>query len=169
MAVLPDVSVICTSSSERDLRFYDTSARKFELRVMITSLPSAVSTMYYTFERDITVPSKLIMGDMAGSVIIIFINSEARGPFRSQPGIPLRQVRYETARRGGVPSIRIQEFLHLHTDFIRQVSFYPTLHSIVSCAQCQKGLQMIDITEAKTSYVYKIIEGVWCFALEEGK
>nr|XP_046475216.1 WD repeat-containing protein on Y chromosome [Neodiprion pinetum] len=34
MIVLPDIQILCTSSSERDLRFYDTMARKFDLRVM---------------------------------------------------------------------------------------------------------------------------------------
>nr|XP_050846141.1 WD repeat-containing protein on Y chromosome isoform X1 [Vespula vulgaris] len=34
MIIMPDVQIICTSSTERDLRFYDVVAKKFELRVM---------------------------------------------------------------------------------------------------------------------------------------
>nr|XP_023023649.1 WD repeat-containing protein on Y chromosome [Leptinotarsa decemlineata] len=168
MVVLPDVSVICTSSTERDLRFYDTSARKFELRVMITSFPDSITTMYYTFDKDITVPSKLIMGDMGGNLRVIFIEPEARGPFRSQPGIPLRHVRYIRLCNGGVPHMKIVEYLNIHKDFVRQVSYYPTLHALVSCSQCPKGLQMTDMTDPKKVYVYKIVAGVWCFALQEG-
>lgn len=32
---MPDVQIVCTSSTERDLRFYDTVAKKFDLRVMV--------------------------------------------------------------------------------------------------------------------------------------
>ncbi|KAG5894233.1 hypothetical protein JTB14_002282 [Gonioctena quinquepunctata] len=168
MAVLPDVSVICTSSTERDLRFYDTSARKFELRVMITSFPDSITTMHYRFDKDFTVPSKLILGDMGGNLRVIFIETEARGPFRSQPGIPLRHVRYSLLISGGVPNMRIVEYLNIHRDFVRQVSYYPTLHALVSCAQCPKGLQMTDITDPSKVYTYKIAAGVWCFAFKEG-
>lgn len=167
MAVLPDVSVICTSSSERDLRFYDTSARKFELRLMITSLPDAVTCMYYKFDTDINVPSKLILGDMGGSVRVIHFQSEARGPFKSQPGIPQLHVRYESALKGAIPNFTILEFPRLHCDFIRQVSFYQSLHCIVSCSQNPKALLMTDTSEHKKTYVYKIVAGAWCFALEE--
>ncbi|KAJ8918541.1 hypothetical protein NQ315_013046 [Exocentrus adspersus] len=169
MAVMPDVSVICTSSTERDLRFYDTSARKFELRIMITSLPDAVTTMYYKFYTDINVSSKLVMGDMGGSVRIISFNSEARGPFKSQPGIPLLHVRYESALKRSIPNMKIKEFPHLHSDYVRQVSYYRALHCVVSCAQCPKALLMTDATEAKEkNYVYKIVAGAWCFAIDEG-
>lgn len=33
---MPDVQIICTSSAEYDLRFYDTSAGKFELRILVS-------------------------------------------------------------------------------------------------------------------------------------
>ncbi|CAG9835022.1 unnamed protein product [Diabrotica balteata] len=167
MAVLPDVSVICTSSSERDLRFYDTSARKFELRVMIVSFPHAITSMYYTFDKDISVPSKLICGDTAGSIRVILIDTEARGPFKSQPGILLREARYERFLKGAIPHMRITEFNNIHTDFIRQVCYYSSLHSVVSCAQCYKGLQITDITDASKFYCFKIFGGVWSFAVSE--
>lgn len=35
MILMPDVQIICTSSTERDLRFYDVVAKKFELRMMV--------------------------------------------------------------------------------------------------------------------------------------
>ncbi|XP_061932670.1 WD repeat-containing protein on Y chromosome isoform X3 [Apis cerana] len=34
MIVMPDIQVVCTSSTEYDLRFYDTEAKKFDLRIM---------------------------------------------------------------------------------------------------------------------------------------
>ncbi|PSN52063.1 WD repeat-containing protein on Y chromosome [Blattella germanica] len=34
LVCLPDVNIVCTSSTDRELRFYDTTAGKFELRVL---------------------------------------------------------------------------------------------------------------------------------------
>lgn len=36
MVVLPDIQIVCTSSSGRDLRFYDTVANKFDLRMTVS-------------------------------------------------------------------------------------------------------------------------------------
>lgn len=33
---MPDIQVVCTSSTECDLRFYDTAAKKFDLRIMVS-------------------------------------------------------------------------------------------------------------------------------------
>lgn len=135
---------------------------------MITSLPNAVCTMYYHFDNDVTIPSKLVMGDDGGNVRVIFLNSEARGPFRSRPGIILRQISYDRVLKGDLEHVKIVEYLGLHSDFVRHVSYYSTLNSLVSCAQCPKGLIMTDITKYKPPYIYKIYQGVWCFALVEG-
>lgn len=37
MVCMPDVNIICTSSTERDLRFYDCTANTFTLKIIITS------------------------------------------------------------------------------------------------------------------------------------
>ncbi|KAK5645470.1 hypothetical protein RI129_006770 [Pyrocoelia pectoralis] len=169
MVCLPDVSVVCTSSSERDLRFYDTSACKFELRIIFSSLDEAVVCMHYEFNiKEKDEESKLIMGDMAGNVKILMFNTVARGPFKSQPGIPLLHVRYERLVKRLVPGFRIVEFRNLHTNWVRQVSYYKTLQCFVSCSACPKAAVIIkDITDNKSSYVYKIPKGAWCFTFCE--
>ncbi|KAF2880421.1 hypothetical protein ILUMI_25755 [Ignelater luminosus] len=165
---LPDVSVVCTSSSERDLRFYDTSARKFELRIMISSLEDAVCCMHYEFSQDVNEESKLILGDMGGNVRVLMFSPVGRGPFKSQPGIPLLHVRYEPVGKGLVSGFRVVEFKSLHTDWVRQVSYYKSLHCFVSCAACSKAaVIMKDITESKGTYLYKIPKGAWCFEISE--
>lgn len=95
LVCMPDVSVICTASAERDLRFYDTTAQKFELRVTITSLPNACCALSYCFYEDININSKLILGDMKGAVKILEFTSKDRGPFKSRLGIPLIATRWE--------------------------------------------------------------------------
>lgn len=37
MACLPDVNIVVTSSTERDLRFYDCTAKTFTLKIVISS------------------------------------------------------------------------------------------------------------------------------------
>ncbi|CAG9858410.1 unnamed protein product [Phyllotreta striolata] len=169
MVVLPDVGVICTSSTERDLRFYDTSARKFELRVMIVSCPNAVNTMYYTFDTDIKVPSKLVCGDLSGSIVLFLIDSEARGPFKSQPGLSLRASTYKNVLKNWIPGMKVLEIDNIHTDIVRSVYYYSNLHSVVSCAQCYKAVQITDILDFNKCYSFKIFGGVWSFAVSEEK
>ena len=36
LVCMPDVDIICTSSTEREIRFYDTRATKWELRVLVS-------------------------------------------------------------------------------------------------------------------------------------
>lgn len=36
MIAMPDVRMICVASSERELRFYDTTINKFELRMRVS-------------------------------------------------------------------------------------------------------------------------------------
>ena len=38
MIVMPDIQIVCTSSVERDVRFYDTVANNFDLRVMVQNI-----------------------------------------------------------------------------------------------------------------------------------
>lgn len=167
MVCLPDVSVVCTSSTERDLRFYDTSARKFELRVMFTSLEYAVCTMYYQYSENIEEESMLIVGDMKGNIRIFFFPPAARGPFKSTPGIPLLNVRYDRVVRGLVTGFRVIEFRNIHTDWVRQISYYHTMHSFVSCSGCEKASLSIKDFTGKTNYTYNQPKGIWCFDIDE--
>lgn len=91
---LPDVRIVVTSSSERDLRFYDTTANNFHLRIIVTSLPWAVSSMSYYFRQSLDIDCKLIMGDYGGNVRILTFNALLRGPFQSKPDAALTNLTY---------------------------------------------------------------------------
>lgn len=160
MAVMPDVSIIVTSSSERDLRFYDTSARKFELRVRFISLDYAVSTMYYYYPRSASEESKLIMGDMGGNVIVLHIETEERGPFKSALGRPLLQCPILLVKQGLQSGFRMTTFSGIHSDYVRQVYYYKSLRSVVSCANCPVSpfviTDLIDLTKKQDPKAYKV-------------
>lgn len=168
MISMPDVSVVCTSSTERDLRFYDTSARKFELRVIFTSIGSAICTMNYWFSDDPKEDSKLVLGDMAGNIHVIFVSSIARGPFRSQLGLPLLKTRYETVLKGLIEGFRIIILPKQHSNFVLQIKYFSRFNSIISCSECLKaGLLMQDLGTNKESYVYNLPKGAWCFSITD--
>ncbi|XP_012061841.1 PREDICTED: WD repeat-containing protein on Y chromosome-like [Atta cephalotes] len=95
MIVLPDVQMVCTSSTECDLRFYDVAAKKFELRLLISSLENAVVCMHYYFSRNMNENSYIVLGDTSGSIIIMAFNPMDRGPFKQYITSDLIIFRYD--------------------------------------------------------------------------
>lgn len=81
---LSDVKVVCTSSTERELRFHETVTPSFNLRVVILSMPYAVYNMQYSYHEAQT--SRLIMGDYGGSVRILEFDARSKSPFQSKSG-----------------------------------------------------------------------------------
>lgn len=92
---MPDVRIICTSSIENDLRFYDTSANNFHVRIIITQLPFAVNTMAYWFGETVQTESKILLGDRGGNIMMLAFCPELRGPFQSKPGAALLQITWK--------------------------------------------------------------------------
>lgn len=89
---LSDVAVVCTSSTERELRFHETVASTFILRIVIRSMPFAVCRMAYSFHPKGKTNSRLILGDYGGNVRILEFTPHLRGPFQSKPGAALIEV-----------------------------------------------------------------------------
>lgn len=89
---LSDVSIVCTASTERELRFHETVASTFTLRIVIRSLPFAVCCMSYSFYPNGKTNSRLVLGDYGGNVRILEFNPYLRGPFQSKPGAALIEV-----------------------------------------------------------------------------
>lgn len=84
---MSDVNIICTSSIENDLRFYDIAGNNFLLKIKITNLPSSICAMNYWFGKTTDIDSKIILGDLNGNLALIEFNPEMRGPFRSTSGV----------------------------------------------------------------------------------
>uniref|UniRef100_A0A1A9WKU8 WD repeat-containing protein on Y chromosome n=1 Tax=Glossina brevipalpis TaxID=37001 RepID=A0A1A9WKU8_9MUSC len=76
ISALSDVSIVCTSSTERELRFHETVASTFNLRIVIRSMPYAVCCMSYTFHKAGKHPSRLVMGDYGGNGVTTFYCDE---------------------------------------------------------------------------------------------
>lgn len=55
-----------------------------------------------------------------------------------------------------LPELRLSEFPGVHTEWVRQVSFYASLHCVVSCATCPNALLMADLAGSKTHNMFKV-------------
>lgn len=92
---MPDVNIICTSSIENDLRFYDIAGNNFLLKIIITNLPSSISAMSYWFGKTVDIDSKIMLGDLNGDLALIEFNPEMRGPFRSTSGVSVGRTTWK--------------------------------------------------------------------------
>lgn len=89
---LSDFQIICISSVCSDLRFYDYSTvDKCNLRFYIRSFPSPIVAIHFHCFNDSGKNSKLIFGDMVGSVRVIDFMKN----FKFRHGSMMRQVSYQ--------------------------------------------------------------------------
>ncbi|CAH0714096.1 unnamed protein product, partial [Brenthis ino] len=166
---LPDVNIIVTSSTERDLRFYDCTAKTFTLKIVITSWEYMICAMHYHFSKDINEKCILICGDVGGNIRILLFSPIKRGPFRNQPGRVLLQLRHIDLQKRPhlLPEMQLIEMKGVHSEWVRQVSFYASLHCVMSCATCPDSLLMCDLAASKTHNMFKVDKGIQCFAFDE--
>ncbi|XP_046962208.1 WD repeat-containing protein on Y chromosome [Vanessa cardui] len=169
MVCMPDVNIVVTSSTERDLRFYDCTAKTFTLKIVITSWEYMICTMYYHFYKDLKEKSILICGDVGGNVRVLLFSPVKRGPFRNQPGRALLQLRHVDLQRRPylLSEMKLVEMNRVHSDWVRQVSFYASLHCVVSCSTCNDALLMCDLAASKTHNMFRVEKGIQCFAFDE--
>nr|XP_021191177.2 WD repeat-containing protein on Y chromosome [Helicoverpa armigera] len=171
MVCMPDVNIIVTSSTERDLRFYDCTAKTFTLKIIITSWEYMICTMHYHFTADENDDCLLICGDVAGNIRMLLFSPHKRGPFKNEAGHSLKTIRHRDLQKRPqmLPELRLVELTRIHTEWVRQVSYYKSLHCVVSCATCPDALLMCDIHGSKTHNMFKVEKGIQCFTFEEEK
>ncbi|XP_026732970.1 WD repeat-containing protein on Y chromosome-like [Trichoplusia ni] len=169
MVCMPDVNIIVTSSTERDLRFYDCTAKTFTLKIVITSWEYMICTMYYHFEKDVNDQCMLICGDVGGNVRVLLFSPVKRGPFKNEAGRALITLRHIDLQRRPhlLPELRLVELYRMHAEWVRQVSYYASLHCVVSCSTCQDSLLMCDMHGSKTHNMFRVEKGIQCFAFDE--
>ncbi|KAJ0175384.1 hypothetical protein K1T71_008543 [Dendrolimus kikuchii] len=169
MVCMPDVNIIVTSSTERDLRFYDCTAKTFTLKIVISSWEYMICTMYYHFHQDENEKCILICGDVGGNVRLLLFSPIKRGPFKNDAARALIQLRHIDLQRKPqlLPEMRLIEFSKVHSDWVRQVSFYASLHCVMSCATCPDSLLMCDVGGSKTNNMFRVDKGIHCFAFDE--
>ncbi|XP_050426699.1 WD repeat-containing protein on Y chromosome-like [Adelges cooleyi] len=163
LVVLPDLNIVGVSTAENELRFYDTLADQFRLRVVIENLPHIVTCFSYYYKRDADpreFSSRLMFGDYSGGVRILSMMTRSRGPFRMISGdgyvihdYTILRAKYKaaTARVAATLPFHVLEFPDLHTFDVLQVEF------------CDNGTSIVSVSESATrSMVYfQAVENGW--------
>ncbi|KAL0125198.1 hypothetical protein PUN28_004379 [Cardiocondyla obscurior] len=168
MIVLPDVQIVCTSSTECDLRFYDVAAKKFDLCILIFSLANAVVCMHYYFSTNIKENSYIVLGDTSGSIILMAFNSVNRGPFKPSIAYDTIAVHYDNVIKGKLQGFKITEFKNVHTNWTSQVAYYGNLQAFVSSSQCFNcSLCVFETSGTRRRHKFQISMGISCFTLCE--
>lgn len=156
---LPDVNVLVTSSTEREIRFYDTTSKRFNLIIVFVSMPFCVNHMYYHFSENVKEESILVLGDVGGSIRVCQFSKEDKGPFKQKIGVETLVLKWDAVLKGKLQGMKAYDILDVHTDWIRQVSYYKMLGSIVSCSNSWNAMYVGDHHGTKTSYMFFLKRG----------
>lgn len=172
---LSDVAIICTSSTERELRFHETMASNFSLRIVIRSMPYAVYCMGYRPDSKGLAMSKLCLGDSGGNVRVLEFSPFLRGPFQSKPGTALVELYWSDILNGKYPSFKPKEFINLHTELIQKVFFSFKMNIMIAGAEYRNtkkyrgrcpGAIAVDWKDSN-QIIFRIPLGVTTFFLDE--
>uniref|UniRef100_A0A1B0FDX8 WD repeat-containing protein on Y chromosome n=1 Tax=Glossina morsitans morsitans TaxID=37546 RepID=A0A1B0FDX8_GLOMM len=173
IVALSDVNIVCTSSTERELRFHEMVASTFSLRIVIRSLPCAVCDMSYSFHPSGKSNSKLVLGDYGGNVRVLEFDPHLRGPFQSKPGAALIELFWTDVLKGKLVQLKSREYINIHTEMIQCAFFSIALNSLFAAAEYRNtkkyrsrcaGL-IVVYGDEKSSF--RIPLGVTTFAVDE--
>lgn len=156
---MPDLNVIVTSSTERELRFYDTTTKKFNLILVIVLMPFAVNHMFYHFSTKKNEDNLLVCGDLGGSVRVMEFPKDDKGPFKQKVGVDMNMITWENVVKGKLPRMKAYNILDAHGDWVRQVAYYKLLGTIVSCSSSQNAMHIGDYRGIKNNYVFFLKRG----------
>jgi hypothetical protein len=169
--VLSDLQIICISSVCCDLRFYEVSSHgKCSLLLYIRDFPSPINTFHY---HSSTNSQKLVFGDRVGCVRVIDFMKNFKSQLRI--GSVIRQISYTTLikvctnhtkeeflifflihplLKGRFETMKCKEFLKLHSDIVRQVSFVESLNSFISASEnvITKNVNLPSVIIANIDY-----------------
>ncbi|XP_037949995.1 WD repeat-containing protein on Y chromosome [Teleopsis dalmanni] len=170
---LSDVNIVCTSSTERELRFHDTIVPTFSIRMVIRSLPFAVCSLAYNFSQNSKILSRLVLGDYGGNIRILAYSPVLRGPFQSRPGVTMIDVFWSDIVKGKISSFQLKEYYRVHTEIIQTVYYSVRTNSLFCSAEYRNtkkyrgrcpGLIVI-VNDDKTTF--RIPLGVTTFYVDE--
>uniref|UniRef100_A0A1I8MCB5 WD repeat-containing protein on Y chromosome n=1 Tax=Musca domestica TaxID=7370 RepID=A0A1I8MCB5_MUSDO len=170
---LSDVSIVCTSSTERELRFHETIASTFTLRIVVRSMPFAVCCMSYSFYPNGRTNSRLILGDYGGNVRILEFNPHLRGPFQSKPGAALVEVFWSDILKGKLPQFIVHEYANIHSELIQQTFYSMRLNSLFSAAEYRNTKKYrgrcpgLIVANGEERTIFRIPLGVTTFFVDE--
>lgn len=189
---MADIQMICTSSIECDLRFYDTRAHAFQLQLIICKFPWAIGVMSYWWpqqrqrlpehrlpatedeftNKSAVTLSKIVFGDSMGNVILLSFDGSGRNVFENNTTDEYVYVRWmDVLRQNRLPFLMVDHFPSMHADAVTQIEYCPTLNAIFSSSGVDNcggrvnhaSLVITSLGAAGTKTVITVPKGVQCF------
>lgn len=152
---LANIQIICTSSIECDIRFYDTRTNGFQLQLIISKFPWAINTMSYWWpkrrqQRPVFRPSepcindrsvvaasmsKIVLGDSMGNVILFSFDIDGRDAFENNTSDEYVNVTWtDVLLYERLPLLTVRLFENIHSDAVTQIEYSPIMNAICSAS-----------------------------------
>ncbi|XP_061089122.1 WD repeat-containing protein 49 [Conger conger] len=163
---LPNVHKIAVATSSRDLHFFDVSTGNvFEEFVLfgIKNIPTSLS--YWFDTKSPGHPSLLLWGDDEGAVSLLWFLRPERGllemPFSNGNGCR-RIFMQDIVVHSRLASYKL--IPAVHQEPINRIAYDPHADLIItSSGSASTSVVIIDASQKKKSYIWKINKGVKCF------
>lgn len=163
---LSNVNMVCVSSTDRNVIFFDVSGIMFEKKYEIINMPYSPHAIDYWFDPKKKNVAILVIGDDGGNVSLIQFSDIESGPFGQivdkLRGAP--QVSFKDLLKGKYPTAKTTMYANIHRDWVSQVKFLPDLQCYISCdGSSDKSVYMGDLLNKKANYYFQVHKGVLCF------
>ncbi|ESO87414.1 hypothetical protein LOTGIDRAFT_92084, partial [Lottia gigantea] len=167
MVSVYNVNMIAVASTDRDISFYDITAKKFVKRYVITGLENCVTTMDYWADLDGKKQSVMVWGDTAGNDYGIYFEIQrGSGLFGSLPTKQemAKRISFAELLKGHFPNIKAFRLAGIHDDWVTKIAYIPELGCFLSCCQSSTtSLYLGDFLKKKSPSYFKVNKGLFAF------
>ncbi|XP_050394974.1 WD repeat-containing protein on Y chromosome-like [Patella vulgata] len=167
MCCIYNVNMIALASTDRDIAFYDITAKKFVKRYVITGLENCITTMDYWADLESKSQSVLVWGDTEGCCCGIYFEIQrGSGLFGSLPSKQevAKRISFAELLKGHYPNIKAFRLAGIHDDWVSKMSYIPEIGCFLSCCQSSTtSLYLGDFLKKKSPAYFKVDKGLFAF------
>ncbi|KAK6169081.1 hypothetical protein SNE40_020202 [Patella caerulea] len=167
MCCIYNVNMIALASTDRDIAFYDITAKKFVKRYVITGLENCITTMDYWADLESKSQSVLVWGDTEGCCCGVYFEIQrGSGLFGSLPSKQegAKRISFAELLKGHYPNIKAFRLAGIHDDWVSKMSYIPEIGCFLSCCQSSTtSLYLGDFLKKKSPAYFKVDKGLFAF------
>ncbi|XP_066592071.1 WD repeat-containing protein on Y chromosome [Prorops nasuta] len=166
--IMPDIQLMSMSSTNRDLRLYDVTARKFHLKLTITNFDHPIVCIASHSSMNAKEDWYIFCGDTKGSIFVMKFNLTFLNYFKHNPKFNDLEYSYNSMTKGAMKDFSIIESRNVHSSWVTQIAYYENLRAFLSSSRCSKcSLLLSDPSLSKIQYKFHINFGFTCFTFCE--
>ncbi|XP_065065751.1 WD repeat-containing protein on Y chromosome-like isoform X2 [Rhopilema esculentum] len=164
---MPNVNKLAVASTNRDISFFDMSTPTYKALFHLCALPQVPMCLEYHYEkRNLSGKSMLLYGTDRGEINILIFHMPRKGlfekPFKKTDTV-WRIFFTDLSQHATLVSHSVLP--HVHSDWIRRVTYLPENDMLISCSSSSKEslvFRSLDERKRKT-YIFKVTKGIDCF------